>query len=146
MDNLSPPFKFTFFAHNISFASLASLASFASFTSINNFTFSIVSPFQKFHLFKSFTISKVSPFQKFHLFHSFTFSKVSQALNSGPGLFSHLLTLCTLVLVLATLPFSLFFVVKVVQVRSPFPNAVLAFLDMIKINYFSHGHLIVYIC
>ena len=37
---------------------------------------------------------------------------------SGPGLFSHLLTLCTLVLVLATLPFSLFFVVKVVQVCS----------------------------
>ena len=46
--------------------------------------------------------------------------QISKRLNIqilGPGLFSHLLTLCTLVLVLATLPFSLFFVVKVVQVE-----------------------------
>ena len=44
-------------------------------------------------------------------------SHYEAACEEGPGVFSHLLTLCTLVLVVATLPFSLFFVVKVVQVR-----------------------------
>jgi len=37
------------------------------------------------------------------------------ACEEGPGIFSHLLTLCSMVLIIATLPASLFFVVKVVQ-------------------------------
>jgi len=37
------------------------------------------------------------------------------ACEEGPGLFSHLLTLCSMLLIIATLPASLFFVVKVVQ-------------------------------
>jgi len=37
------------------------------------------------------------------------------ACEEGPGIFSHILTLCSMLLIIATLPASLFFVVKVVQ-------------------------------
>ena len=39
------------------------------------------------------------------------------ACEEGPGLFAHVLTLFSLLLILATLPLSLLWVVKVVQVR-----------------------------
>merc|ERR1712106_1220383 len=38
------------------------------------------------------------------------------ACEEGPGIFSHILTLCSMLLIIATLPASLFFVVKVVQI------------------------------
>ena len=37
--------------------------------------------------------------------------------EEGPGVFAYFLTICSVLLILATLPFSLFMVVKVVQVR-----------------------------
>ena len=46
------------------------------------------------------------------------------ACEEGPGIFSHLLTLCSMVLIIATLPASLFFVVKVVQVTMPLLNLI----------------------
>ena len=39
------------------------------------------------------------------------------ACEEGPGLFAHLLTFLSLILILITLPFSLMWVVKVVQVN-----------------------------
>ena len=38
------------------------------------------------------------------------------ACEEGPGVFAHLLTLASLLVILVTLPLSLFWVVKVVQV------------------------------
>jgi hypothetical protein len=37
----------------------------------------------------------------------------------GPGLFAHLITLLSILLIIITLPVSLIFAVKVVQVRLP---------------------------
>ena len=41
----------------------------------------------------------------------------SEACEEGPGLFAHFLKILSVAAVLATLPFSLFFAVKVVQVQ-----------------------------
>jgi len=40
---------------------------------------------------------------------------IKKACDEGPGIFAQLLTICSIILILATLPFSLLFVVKVVQ-------------------------------
>jgi len=40
---------------------------------------------------------------------------ISKACDEGPGLFAKILTICSVMLCFATMPFSLFFVVKVVQ-------------------------------
>ena len=45
------------------------------------------------------------------------YSGYEAACEEGPGLFAHVLTLFSLLLILATLPLSLLWVVKVVQVR-----------------------------
>ena len=42
---------------------------------------------------------------------------LGQACEEGPGLFAHFLKILSVAAVLATLPFSLFFAVKVVQVQ-----------------------------
>ena len=41
----------------------------------------------------------------------------AEGFNEGPGLCSHLLTFVSVLIIFATLPFSLCFVVKVVQVK-----------------------------
>ena len=90
------------------FTSTSSHFSLFSLQSLSLPIYHLPSKLEHFEFPSAFQLLFYSPFY-FHFLH-YVFSK------SGPGLFSHLLTLCTLVLVLATLPFSLFFVVKVVQV------------------------------
>ena len=55
------------------------------------------------------------------------------ACEEGPGLFAHILTFFSLVLIFVTLPFSLIWVVKVVQVNFVFFSIFMSFRILIKI-------------
>ena len=53
-----------------------------------------------------------------YMLYHMIFPAYDQACEEGPGLFAHLLTFLSLVMIVTTLPLSLVWVVKVVQVNN----------------------------